>query len=289
VGWLRQDSALWFEPGGAEVVVPLGQARALAVDGESLLALGQDGLQVLKRVDAAGAVESFKTYLAISPQGVVRMFADGERAWVVGGKELLPVELRLEREMLAVGPPIGLPAESNGRTQVDVTRTAGGDFVHVIGRLLTRITPAGASSRLELAGDFPDLIVLAGGPAGDRAWASLAAGGLALLDLTPPRVALCAALQPDDHLVHALAAGVDEVAAVLVRQASTADDPAWSLAVFGLDGRQLMRVALPWQPARSQFPDLSVAVAAGRVAVASATRVVVWELATQRVLVDRGP
>lgn len=293
LGWLTKDALLVFDPKAptsADLKLPLGQARGVGAAGDGFIAIGHEQIDLVLRVDAHGTSERWRAVLAITPYGIVRLFADGgQRFWVAGQDALWPVWLRLRGGILETGDPLRLSGQASQREQLTVTRLSSGAFVHAHEKGLTRLMPDGPKTELRLPAELESVQTMEGGAEGDRWWLG-PERGLALVAADPaPHLLKSAALRPEDELVHALGAGRHHAAAALVKQASGGRAPTWSIAVFGDDGLEKFRAPLPWQPEIWEDPDVSVAVSSeqAQVAVASAGRVVVWDLASARVLAER--
>jgi len=294
LGWLSKDALVVLAPRQAdrpELTVPLGQARGIGVAGEALLAIGQDKTETVYRITAHGEVESWPAVLPITPYGIVRLFSDAAaQLWVVGEQTLQPVQLRLRGQSLETGTALRLGAGATQRQQLEVTELAPGAFVYAQDGALTWLRHDGSRGKVELPADLGVVQTLAGTGREDRLWVGLEHAGLALLALNPtPQLLSCVALPPDS-LVHALTANGAHAAAVLVQQAS--GQPAqWHVAVYTNESQEKLRITLPWQPALWEEPDVSVTLSGPGptplLAVASATRLVVWDLATGRIILER--
>lgn len=295
LGWLTKESLVVLEPrhpDRQELAVALGQARGIGVAAESLLAIGQDKTEVVCRVSAQGEVERWPAVLAITPYGIVRLFADAAaKFWVVGEQAIQPVQFRLRGQSLETGESLRIGGGATQQQQLEVTELAPGAFVHAHEGELTWHRHDGSQGKVELPTDLGAVQTLAGSGREDRLWVGLEHGALALLALKPvPQVLSCIALPPGDSQVHALAASGSQAAAVLVQQGQSGQPAHWNVAVYSDDGQEKFRVALPWQPALWDEPDVSVALSGGQVpllAVASAGRLVVWDLATGHIVLQR--
>jgi hypothetical protein len=296
LGWLTKESLVVLEPRHADrqdQVVPLGQARGVGVVGEALLAIGKDKTETVCRVSAQGEVERWPAVLAITPYGIVRLFADAAaKFWVVGEQALQPVLLRLRGQSLETGETLPLGAGATQRQQLEVAELGPGAFLHAHNGELTWLLQDGTRGKVELPTELGAVQTIAGTGREDRLWVGLERGALALLALKPaPQILNCVALPSGDSQVHALAASGSYAAAVLVQQGPSGQPSSWTVAVFADDGQEKLRMALPWQPAMWEEPDVSVALSRqGQVpllAVASAGRLVVWDLVTGLVLLER--
>lgn len=309
LGWLTRDALVVFSPGAAEQAapLPLGTARGVTALGSALLAIGQDGVETVYRVPAQGAVQRWPAVLPITPYGIVRLFAEAATAsglWVVGDTALCPVQLRLRGVSIEVNEPLPLGAGATQREQLEVARLPSGAFLLARGATLSWLRPGDPGTAVrrsaELPVQFGEIQGLAAAPAGpppakeDRVWMSLQHGGLAhfALDVSSPAALtprLLSSVPPKapEQRVHTLAAADHVVAAVMIQQEQP--QPAWTVVVFAEDGQERFRAALPWQPVMSEAPDVSVALppSGDRLAVASADRIVVWDLQTRRVVEER--
>lgn len=284
VAWLTKDALLRFDPTQAAEPqrVELVSPRGLAVAPNGVVALAQPGLEEVVRI--GDTVERQRGGLGMTSEGVVRIWAEADGIWSVGATDIEWVPLPAPGKLFEIGRKLRLGVHGGPRDQVEVSRLSDGAFVHARGSAITRIATDDSRQELAVPADIGLAVAIAA--AGPRAWLSLLGGGLALVDLSPVRLVTCVDLGANTH-VHNFAADTGAVAVVVAEQATAGANPAWSLRVHDTAGKQLMSVPLPWQPIAADEPDLSVAIADGRVAIANAERLVVWDLATQKILVDR--
>lgn len=284
VGWLRTDAVVRFDPAGSAEPQrnELGRPRGLAVAPAGLVALGQPALTEVVRVGAS--VERAQGYVGLTDDGIVRLWAEADGVWIVGKTDIQWLPAIPVGKLLEVGRKLALDVHGTPHAEVEVSRLSDGAFVHARGSEITRIAIDDTRQQLAVPTDVGLAVAIEG--AGSRAWLSLLGGNLALVDLPPVRLVACVELGAHDH-IHSFAADTGAVAVVVAEQATAGADPAWSVRVHDNAGKPLLRVALPWQPTAADTPDISVAIADGRVAVASAERLVVWDIATQKLLVDR--
>lgn len=315
LGWLTREALVLLAMRGEEPdkTVPLGTGRGVIQAGASLLAVGQAGVETVYRVSPTGAVERWPAVLPITPHGIVRLFpgevATQQGLWVVGRDSLQPMALRLRGPAIELGTPLPVGSSAPPAEQLEVARLASGAFLWAHGAMLTWIGAAeatvGPSKSAQLPPQLGSAVVIAASPGagpsaqsprGERLWIGTEQGRLALLQLDATgtaaptaRLLSFASLKPEDHRVHTLAAQANLVAAVLLTQETAGQQPVWNVAVFSSDGHETFRAALPWQPLSSEESDVSLALSStgDRLAAASATRLVVWDLATRRVLAER--
>ncbi|MCC6997700.1 MAG: hypothetical protein IT370_23990 [Deltaproteobacteria bacterium] len=284
VAWLTKDALLRFDPSqlGEPQRVDLASPRGLAPAPVGVVALARPSLDELVRI--GDTVERQQGLLGLTSQGVVRIWAEADGIWSVGATDIEWVPLPAPGKLFEIGRKLRLEVHGGPRAQVEVSRLADGAFVHARGSAITRINTDDTRQELPVPADVGLAVAIAG--VGPRAWLSLRDGGLALVDLAPVRLVTCVELGEHGH-VHNFAADTSAVAVVVADQVTAGANPVWTLRVHDNAGKQLMSVPLPWQPIAADDPELSVAIADGRVAIANAERLVVWDLATQKLLVDR--
>lgn len=284
VAWLRKDALLRFDPTLATEPqrIELTRPRGIAAVPGGVVALGQPALTEVVRV--AATVQRAQGFLSLTDDGLVRLWAEADGLWVVGKTDIEWLPAATTGKLLEVSRRLRLGVQGTAHDEAAISRLGDGAFVHARGSELTIIRTDDTRQQLAVPADIGLAVAIEG--AGPRAWLSLLGGGLALVDLPPVRLVACVELGAHDH-VHSFAADTGAVAAVVAEQATAGADPAWSVRVHDNAGKPLLRVALPWQPTAADTPDISVAIADGRVAVASAERLVVWDIATQKLLVDR--
>jgi len=284
VGWLRKDALLRFDPTQAAEPhrIELTRPRGIAVTPGGVVALGQPVLTEVVRVGAT--VQRAQGFLSLTDDGMVRLWAEADGLWVVGKTDIEWMPAATTGKLLEVSRRLRLEVQGTPHDEAAISRLGDGAFVHARGSEITRIALDDTRQALAVPADIGLALGIAG--VGPRAWISLLRGGLALVDLPPVRLVTCVDFGANGH-VQNFAADTGAVAAVVAEQATAGANPAWTLRVHDNAGKQLMNVPLPWQPIAADEPDLSVAIADGRVAIANEERLVVWDLATQKILVDR--
>lgn len=288
VGWLAADRAIIVAPDAPEgaTTIPLGESHGIAATPAGFLIIGEQGSHTVHRIAAGAPPESFPASLTLTG-GIVHVFPEADRFWVSARDGLQQVEFRIVGTRLARGARIKLAGRAPGN-EYDVARLADGRFVHLFGGL-SRIEPSKpAPEELPLPADVTSAILVAAD--GQRIWLARP-GELVGLEGEPLTVVARAALPSPEHRVHSFTAADGHIAAIVRVQASEGANPKWTAMAFDATGKPVFSQPLPWQPALTGGHDLSVAISTAptRVAAASAGRLIVWELSTSKILLDRGP